>query len=673
MRATMLLVGVLLGCGPAPSRVDGGAGGGLSLGGGFGGSSSGGGFGGGAQGGGVAGGAVGGGNTCTATGPLTFTQLHGSFSPYSPGGTRFVGGLDPSSRRAFTFPLSVTPSLRALTTVRFEGPGTTLPDGGSRAFVEPLPITGTVPTGNLTASAFDEQSGVLTGLFLARDPLHYEVATLTVSDAGARFTTLTQVDPPDANGFLLQTMYGTSSRLGVLAGNDVRSLTLSGTSAQWGPPVAAQAYQEIAAYDRDRDRVLSIGSYEFVPPMSARWVSTVHERGSTAPMPTPIPMTGVGLPSTTPGQPPPYPFVAWDAEGERLLVTGTRAEMLGGMTVMVPSVVEADLRTRQWRELPNRISSIVAQAPFLIDRANRQVFLGDLSALSLAPGRELSASAVKLTGALPPGSVSTLGSAARLPDGRVLVGGSDRLMAFSPASSTWSHLKAAVPTAQLGGAIAWDPVGLRTLLLFGQGAGVPSNAVSALAADEASFTAVTTTGTAPAGRTNAGIVVSGTTLLAAGGLAGTQTLGDVFALDLTTLSWRKLADVTPRQGPTLLVSDGAVYIVGGRAGMAPFVPAIERVDLASGAKTTLTSSGTAPTGYVTFAPLGGGLVGIDIGTSFDFGSNQLFELRLDATTATWTNTDPHIMDQALSPLVGVPGGTCDEAFFVGPSSFRVSR
>lgn len=684
MRATTVVVAVLLlGCGPGPSRVDGGAGGGLSLGGGFGGfggSSTGGGFGGaggGAQGGGSAGGtAMGGGSaSCTATGAVTLTQLHGTFSPYSPGGTRFTGGIDPASRRAFTFPLSVTPSLQTLTTVRLEGPGTTLPDGGSRAFVEPVPVTGTVPTGNLTAAAFDEQSGVLTGLYIAKQPLHYEVVSLTVSDAGARFTTLTQTDTPDANGFLLQTMYGTSSRLGVVSGTDVRTLTISGTAAQWGAPVTGQAYAESVAYDRDADRVLSIGSYEFIPPMSARWVSTVHERASTAPTSTLIPMTGTGLPPTMPGQPAPYPFVAWDAAGERLLVTGTRAEMIGGMTVMVPAVLEADLRLRQWRELTNRISSITSYAPFLVDRANRQVFTADLSALSLAPGREFSQSGVKLTGALPPNSVSSVGSATRLPDGRVLVvTGTDQLMTFTPASSAWSVVKARLPAAQVGGGtLAWDGVGARALLLFGVAAGVSSNAVSALSSDETTFTPVTTMGTPPAARVSAGAVVSGTTLVIAGGLAGTQVLGDVHALDLTTLTWRKLADVTPRQAPTLLASDGAVFVVGGRTSVTPFVPAIERVDLTSGAKTTLTSSGTSPTGYVTFAPLGGGLVGIDIGMSFDFGSNQLFELRLDATTATWTNSDPRIMDQALSPLVGVPGSTCAEAFFVGPSSFRVTR
>jgi hypothetical protein len=31
------------------------------------------------------------------------------------------------------------------------------------------------------------------------------------------------------------------------------------------------------------------------------------------------------------------------------------------------------------------------------------------------------------------------------------------------------------------------------------------------------------------------------------------------------------------------------------------------------------------------------------------------------------------MDQALAGLVGVSGGSCDEAFLLGPSPFRVSR
>jgi hypothetical protein len=183
---------------------------------------------------------------------------------------------------------------------------------------------------------------------------------------------------------------------------------------------------------------------------------------------------------------------------------------------------------------------------------------------------------------------------------------------------------------------------------------------------------VATTGTPPPGRTYAGVVVVGTTLVISGGMAGTRTLGDVYALDLTSLVWRKVADVTPRQQPSLVALDGAVFIVGGRS-TGPFVSTIERVDLAMNQVRTVAATGTPPTGYASFAPLGNGLVGFDIGMSYDFGSNQLFELKLENNAAEWTNSDPRAMDLALSPLIGVAGAHCNEALFIGSSSFKLSR
>ncbi|MBE2251837.1 MAG: hypothetical protein IAE78_20040 [Myxococcus sp.] len=671
---------LLVACGAPPTRVDGGAAGGAALltGGGFGGS-SGGGFnaGGGSNvGGGSAGGSntAGGAATCSTSGALRLEQLHGAFAGWSPGGTSFRGGFDRASRQAFMMPLSVTPTLRTLHTVRLEDDGSTLRDGGSRAFVEVLPLSGTPPIGNLTATAFDEQTSVLTGLYFSKAPNRYEVATLTVSDGGARFTTLAQTDSPDANGFLMQDMDGTSARLGVIRGNDVLPLTLTGTQARWGAPVTGQPFEELTAYDRDGDRVLSVGSYEFVPPMGARWVSTIQERSSTSATWSPIAMSGTGLPSTASPQPPPAPFVAWDADGHRLLLTGERPEMIGGMTLMVPTVLEADLTTRQWRELPNTIGSITSRAPFISDRDFRQVLSADFNAISLAPGREFSQAQLKLTGALPPNFFSSLGTGARLADGRVLLAREQLLFTFDPATSRWALLAARLPAAQAGSpTLVFDPVGQRALILFGQGGGSPSSAVLALAADGATTTTVTTTGAAPPARANAGAVVVSDTLVIAGGLAGAQPLGDVYALNLATLVWRKVVDATPRQHPTLVTHDGAVFIVGGRAGNTPFVPTIERIDLTTSQVRSVSATGPAPTGFTALAPLGAGLVGFDIGTSVDFGSNQLFELSLAGGAATWTSSDPGVMDQALSPLVGVAGPSCSEALFVGPSSFRVSR
>lgn len=675
MRTTVLAVCVLVAaCGAPVSRVDGGAGGGTSLGGGFGGF---GGSGGGTSstGGGSAGGSVvtgGGSASCGSTGPIVLRQLHGSFSAYSPGGTTHTGGLDPSTRRIFTLPLSTTPTLQSLITIRLEDDGTTLRDGGSRAFVETVPVSGTLPLGNLTASAFDEQSGVLTGLYYTRPP-GYEVVQLQVSDAGARFTTLQQVDPPDANGFLLQTMFGTSSQLGVIGGNDLRPLTITGTQARWGASVPGQPYAEITTYDRAGDRVISIGSYEFVPPMSAKWVSTVQERASGSATWTPIMMTGTGLVPISPTMAP-YPFVTWDAAGQRVLATSTRMELFGTMMVNVPTVVEANLQTRTWREIGRINQTMVSRGPFVVDRAKRQFFEADLAnAFSMAPGREFERAGVKLTGALPGGTLWSVGSATRRPDGRLYLSSGNGLVSFDPATTTWNRVPAIVPAAHGGGvSLAWDPVGSRMLMLFGQSQGMVTNAVSALSADDKTFSPVTTLGTAPAGRTNAGVAVVGNTLVIAGGIAGTQVLSDVHALDLTTLTWRKLGDIAARQNPALVVHEGSVVVVGGYANQSMAVQTIERVEL-SGSVRMMAVSGTPPTNATTTAPFGSGLIAIDLGGTVDFGNNQLFELRLSGNTATWSNSDPGVMDQALSPLIGVAGGSCDEAFLLGSSPFRISR
>ena len=58
---------------------------------------------------------------------------------------------------------------------------------------------------------------------------------------------------------------------------------------------------------------------------------------------------------------------------------------------------------------------------------------------------------------------------------------------------------------------------------------------------------------------------------------GTQVRSDVHALDLTTMTWRKLGDVTARQNPALVAHEGAVVVVGGYATSSMAVQTIEQV------------------------------------------------------------------------------------------------
>jgi hypothetical protein len=585
-----------------------------------------------------------------------------------------VGGFDSSTRRAFTLPLSAASSLQKLATVRLEDAGTVLPDGGVRAFVEWLPVTGSVPTGNLTATAFDETSNILTGLYLSKNPLRYEVVTLQVSNTEARFATLTQSDTPDANGPLISRMEGTSSALGVQVGQGLRTLSISGTQATWAPPVPGQVFTEMSAYDRARDRVISIGSTTFTPPMTVTWTSTVQERQATSPTWMPLAFSGMGLTPFIPSMAP-LGFIAYDAVDERLVIAGTRPVMIGGMTMQAPQAIEASLRTRAWRDL-GQISSVIARAPFFYDRAYRQVFAPDLSAYSLAPGRELQRSLTALDGRLPPQNVSSAASAIRLPDGSILVT-HNGLMTYTPSTGAWNAVPARVPANQVAGAsLAYDPVGNRALLLFGSSSlsgGSASAAVLALSADGQTLTPVATTGVAPSARFTASAVVVGTELVVVGGFTGTAELGDVFSLDLTTLVWRRVGQVAPRRLAGLLVGPGSVVVVGGRATTQPFVTSVERVELASGTSQPINVTGPAPIISISLAAFAGGLAGFDIGDSFDLRPNAFLEFRVSGNQGTWTSTDPNVMDQAISPAFAVSGASCNEGLFLGPSSFRVTR
>jgi len=516
-------------------------------------------------------------------------------------------------------------------------------------------------------------TNVLTGLYLSKNPLRYEVVTLQVSNTEARFATLNQFDTPDANGFLITRMEGTSSSLGVQVGQDLRTLSISGSQASWGAPAPAQVFTEMSAYDRARDRVISIGSYMFTPPNTVTWTSTVQERPSTGTTWTPLSFSGMGLTPFIPSMAP-LGFIAFDTVDERLLVAGSRPGMLGGMVVQIPQAIEGSLRTRTWRDV-GQISSVTARAPFFYDRAYRQVFGPDLAAYSLAPGRELQRSLTVLSGRPPPQNLSSAASAIRLPDGRILVT-HEGLMTYTPATGEWNAVPARVPASQSTGAsLAFDPVGNRVLLLLGSSSlgGGGSSTVLALSADGQTLTPVATTGVAPSARSMGGSAVVGTELVVVGGFTGTTDLGDVFSLDLTTLVWRRVGQVSPRRHAGLLAGPGNVVVVGGHSSTQPFVPSVERVDLASGSSQPISVTGPAPVLSISLTAFSGGLAGFDIGDSFDLRPNAFVEFRVSGNQGTWTSTDPNVMDQAISPLVGVNGTSCNEALFLGPSSFRVTR
>lgn len=74
-----------------------------------------------------------------------------------------------------------------------------------------------------------------------------------------------------------------------------------------------------------------------------------------------------------------------------------------------------------------------------------------------------------------------------------------------------------------------------------------------------------------------------------------------------------------------------------------------------------------------WAAAGESLIAIDSGDTIDYSANQLWELQVNGATATWINSDPDAMDDSLSGAIGVSGSACDDALFLGSSTFRLAR
>ncbi len=166
----------------------------------------------------------------------------------------------------------------------------------------------------------------------------------------------------------------------------------------------------------------------------------------------------------------------------------------------------------------------------------------------------------------------------------------------------------------------------------------------------------------------------------AGGTDSTSAaVGDVWAFNLNTLTWRKLGELTSaRTRPAVLFVGSELWVIGGYTTSASFtstgVPTIEAFDTTSGTRRDVTVTGSWPTSqgiFWTWAPLSAGLIAIDSGDTVDESSNQLWELVVSGSGASWNNTDPQVMDSTLNGLVGV--GTCDGAWLLGANTWHVHR
>ncbi len=679
MRKLGISMGLLLSLGcPAPGLTDGGLGGGGEGGGSGGGVAE---VAGGGSGGGAVAGDGGGDGLITCTLPARLEQLNGRFAASSPGRGPTSGFIDPQTRRLFVWPSSVSSSMKSLVTVRLVGAGTTQPDGGPSAFVEALPVTGEIPTGSVTASTFDPVSGRSYALILATNPYRYEVESFAFTNGGVHFTRHASAGTIDAGGPLMRELGVLGNQLAASRGNGIQPITISENQAVWGTLLPGNPFSEFPLYDSPNHRWLGVGAYQVTATGMPQWIARVKSRGALDPGWTEIAISGMGPAPVAPPDSAQRPYLAFDKFNNRLLVTSSRMEMIMGFPTQRQILFEANLQTNGWSFIGDLNRPPVGTRPFATDPRYPQVFdssNGEMAILSLARGSELVSMPFVTSGSLPPLSRPT--AAARLPDGRVLATVSTKLYLFDPPTRGWTVLAALPPgaeSAQSSHTLTLDPANNRVLLFGGQNAGVPTNKVFAIALGTFAVTELTT-GTPPAARSgHSAIVLNGQLIIAGGSTNGTTGLSDVWALDLTSLAWRKLGDVSPRSKPGLVARENEVWVIGGsnpQTGVGE--PSIWAIDVTTGVVRSIAVQGAWPSQQGSFrawAAAGSGLVVIDSSDTVDSSKNQLWELTFTGSVAQWRNTDPDAMDDSLDGTVGVSGTGCEDALFLGPSTFQVRR
>lgn len=591
-------------------------------------------------------------------------------------GGRFPSGyVDRDTARLFVIPRSVSPGLSHLSTVRLVDGGVAQTDGGANAFVEAVPVASNAPAGEVVTSTWDPAGRRYLAVVLAKDPTRYELVSLRLNDAGAQLDTFTSLSAPDPNGPGLSDLHGSGGQFSVVRGNTLLPLTLSGAQAQWGAPssaTVATAHPQLD--DLARGRVLTVGDYRLGPDGGPQWVPAVRERAPLATSWTTIPFGG------TPPDPRPalqaQALLAHDAQGDRLLTVGFRPV---GPT-MVHSLYEAKLASSQWSKLRDLYRSVPGDRLLATDPEHRVGFESavPLSLVSLAPGRELDLLPFTLDGALATSAIA----ATMLRDGKALISTDwKELLVFDPAALRYSRLASSgLPAAiSSGHTLVFDEAGNRALSFGGSpGAGAPSNEVYAISLDGALPALVNTVGAPPPPRTRHASLAVGREMVVVGGFgAANSALGDVWALQLDTLAWRRVGELAaPRAMAALLWRDSELWVIGGTGSLSAStgVASIEALDLASGASRAVTVEGSWPPRgglFWTWAPLGAGVVAIDSGSSVDQSSSQLWELMVGDSQVSWRNSDPRVMDAALYGLVGVGG--CDQAWFLGGTSWRLRR
>lgn len=617
---------------------------------------------------------------CTGLPGVTLDNVIAPLHPQS-------GVLEPSTRTLVSLPQALSRDLRGVTAVAIED---------TVAHVRTLPVSGSIDSGaRILASVWVPALSRLVSVGWATGPYRYEMFATEVRADGVTITSLRNVDPPLADGFVIGPLHALGS--GVVAvrgdGYHVVAIDLVAGTASWGPPMGISLTNPPMGTvdDPAHGRLIGFGLPVFVPPMSLTITPGVATRSLPAGDWAPLAVGGGDAPPT--GEFMGYfeGWLAYEPASDRLFVmqfhTVTRppfGDMLAPGLWSVPLSGGAfTLHQSEYFE-----GQTLHGAPYAFDAAATRTLEPSstgVTSRSLAMGTEGQLVDLGLEGVLPPPNPE---AAARLGDGRIVVSGSRELYVMDPTASEprWERFGAArVPDEQsFGHVLAWDAVGGRLLVVGGardSTTAPTSMAIHAIAADGATGAAVATTGGAPPARTRPGVAIVGSELVVIGGLpagfAGTATaLADVWALDLTTMHWRSVGALPAgRAAPAVIAHGaGALWAIGGY-GSTDFggLSSVVSVDVATGATSAVAVSGAWPPGagaFSSWTTLGTGLLAIDVGDTIDESGMQLWQFVPDGDAgAHWVAGDACTTDYGLYGIVGVADAGAD-GWLVGSYTWR---
>lgn len=617
---------------------------------------------------------------CTGLGGVTVSNVVAGLHPDA-------GVVHPGTRTLLSLPQGVSPSLAGIAAVVVEDDALT---------VRTLPVTFDGDFGGrVTASVWSPGLNRMISVAYASSPFRYELLATEIRADGVTITPLTSTDPIDPDGPYVGALYASGTSIVAMRGDGyhVVSIDLGAGTATWGSESTLDTANRPMndTYDAMGGRLVGYGTTHFTPPSTVTIDPGIATRSLLGGWSPAAVSGGMAPPSTdfTGGS---STWIAYEPTSARLFVVQYHTVTSGPFGPhMIPGLWSAPVAGGSWTLHVDEYyeGQTLYDGPYAMDvMGQRTLELGlGLSVRSLAPGSEGDLVSLEMDGELTPRFPE---AAARLGDGRLVALSNDRFHVLDPSEPAprWTSLgTATAPEAHhFAPALAFDHVGDRLLVLGGSrsSSDAPTSfVVSALSADGTTLTSVATTGTGPGALVRHSAIVVDDEVIVVGGLAGTFTgtvpaETGVFALDLSTLAWRRVGALS---GPTMSAAlrvqpDGRLWVIGGYSAT-DFVgtASIESIDLASGVTSPVVVTGAWPPadgGFTAWTGLGDGVLGIDVGGTIDESGGQLWQLVPDgAASAHWVGGDACTSDYAFYEILGVPDAG-DDGWIVGHSSWRFS-